>query len=253
MKILWAALFTVLLCSCNNSEADAVTPNKMSTEGKLIRSYVVNDKWECFYKYDDDNSLREIVYKTDGVVQCTESFTYENGKIVESLKIAADESTKVKKQFEYKGNLIVKQVEYINGELFETTQYKYDSDDFLKQITTKRSENSYNYTKITSIEKFADEYKIKVKRTGVATHIITYDEKLRPECSIPAYQAIVKINNNGISGNILLMEIFVGDKVSTKIDADFEFNDDGNTVQSSNITYQSDNFLESQELEYTYM
>lgn len=253
MKILWSVMLTVLLCSCNNSEADAVTPGKINTEGKLIQSYVVNDKWECFYKYNDDNSLQAIVYKTEGVVQCTVSFTYKNGKIVESLKKAADGSNTVKKQFEYKGDLIVKQVEYINGELFETSQYKYDSDDFLEQITTKRSENSYNYTKITSIEKFAGENKIKVKRTGVATHIITYDEKLRPECSIPAYQAIAKINNNGISGNILLTEIIVGNKVSTKIDADFEFNDDGNTVQSSNITYQSDNFLESQELEYTYM
>lgn len=245
-------MLTVILLSCDNNEVDAVTPNNTNLEGKLIRSYQVNNKWEYNYKYHEDNSLKEVVFKTDGVVQFTESYRYENGKIIESLKQTADGSNTVKKQYEYKGNLIVKQIEDVNGESLETSYFKYDDNNFLEKITLKGSSKGYEYSKITSIEKIAGENKLRVEREGVATHVISYDDKSAPLCVIPGYKPIVQIENSGISGNILLREIYLGNDCSTVIKADIVFDEDGKSILNSEISYKSKDLDETQEIKYNY-
>jgi hypothetical protein len=250
MKILWSLLLTAILCSCNKSEVDAVTPNNNNTNGKLIRSYSIDDKWEYTYRYNNDNTLQEIVFKVDGEVQFTESFKYENGRIIESLKRGFDDPKTIKKQFEYKGNLIVKQIEDINGETSEISHFKYDNN-ILKKISLQGSNNGYEYSKITLIEKLA-ENQVKVTRKGVADHVITYDENEAPLCRIPGYKALLQINNNGISGNILLTEIYLGDELSTVIDADLEFDANGKTVIGSKTTFKSKQLDEVQVRKYKY-
>lgn len=257
MKILWSLILTTLLFYSPKSEVDTNIQNDTSQDKKLIKSYVVDDKsgsFYAYYVYNDDNTLKEIVFKEDGVVKCTTSFKYKNGKIVALTKQKADGSNTEKKQFEYKGNLIVKTISSC-GNSSEMSEYKYDSDNFLKKITTKSTVNNYESLKTTYIEKLAGN-KIKVKRENVATHVISYDDKLTPESAIPGYKPLVLIDYNGISGNILLTEIYTGfdDKPSTTITPEIKFGSDGKTVLSSKITYSSPekDFLETQEFKYNY-
>lgn len=252
MKFLWSLLITAVLCSCNKSEADAVTPVENNTNNKLIQSYTLDDKYESIYKYNDDNTLKEIIFKEDGAVQCFETFTYEDGKIVASIKKKADGSCSTKKQYEYNGNLIVKRIEQLDDKSTYTNHYYYNKDNFLEKVVEESEINGYKSSKIKTIEKLVGENKIRVEKTNIATHIITYDENLSPECSIPGYQPLVRIINNGIAGNILLTEIFPGDKCTTTIKTDVNFADDGKTILNSSTTFKAKNLDEKQVMEYTY-
>ena len=252
MKILWTIMLTVLLYACNKNEVNAVSPIKINLEGKLLQSYVVNDEWETTYHYNADNTLKEIVFKTDGEEQYKESFTYKNGKIVESLKQSTDGVKKTTKQYEYKGDVIVKKIERLNDGSIYTSYYKYDKNNFLEKITTKESINSYEKSTTTTIEKLPETNKIRVSRTGVATHVITHDDKLMPEALMPGYRPIVRINNNGLTGNILLTEIYPGDECTSTIKADIEFDTDGTTVLQSKKTFKSARMNEVQAFKYNY-
>lgn len=244
-------MITALLFACNKSEADAVTPNDTNQKGKLIQSYIMDDKFESIYIYNDDNTLKEIVFKENGVTKCTESFTYKNGKIVASIKKKADGSQTTKKQFEYKENLIVKRIIQLNNNSTYTNHYTYNKDNFLEKIVEKSNINGYKSSTTKTIEKLA-ENKIKVEKTNVATHIITYDENLSPECLIPGYKTLVQVINDGISGNVLLTEIFPGNKCTTTIKTDIQFDNDGKTILGSTTTYKAKNLDESQVREYKY-
>lgn len=252
MNILGSLILVTLMSSCNENIAELEAPEVVNPNGKLISSYVVDDKWESSYSYNNDNTLKEIVFKTDGVLQYTETFTYENGKIVEAFKQDTNGANSQKKQFEYKGNLIVKERVYLNGELSETSEFSYTNDNFLEKIITKVTNNSLETTKTTTIEKFVGENKIKVTRTNVATHIISYDDKLTPLAAIPGYKPLVQIDHHGIAGNILLTEIFVGNKRTTTVATTITFGDDNKTVLSAKTTFKSKNLLETQEFKYTY-
>ncbi|MCT4586626.1 MAG: hypothetical protein N4A71_02275 [Carboxylicivirga sp.] len=242
MKIIWAVMSMILLFTCAQSEVKAAVISNINQGGKLIQSYTVDDQWETIFNYNADNTLKEIIYKTDGEVKCTKIFTYKNGKIVESLLHTADGATTVTMQYEYKGDVIVKKTERSNDGSIITSNFKYDKDNFLEKITTTKSFNSYESTTVTTIEKLPEENKIKVSKTNVATHVITYDDTLAPEAAIPEYQPIVRIMNNGMAGNILLKEIFSGDECTTTIRTDIQFEDDGTTVLSSKTTTKSINF-----------
>lgn len=255
MKILWPIILTILMFSGSKSVVNTNNQSNSSQDKKLIKSYVVDNKWGSFYTYNVDNTLQGIVYKEDGVVQCTEVFTYKKGKISELLKKNTKSGVVVKKHFKYKRGLIVKQTRYEDGKLSSTTQFLYDKNNFLKEISEKGVHNKYEYSKTTYIEKIA-ENKIRVKRENVATHIITYDDKQTPESVISGYKPLVQINNNGIAGNVLLTEIYTGsdNKPSTTITPEIKFDSDGETVLSSKITYSSPEkkFLEIQEFKYNY-
>lgn len=244
MKILWTIMFTILLYACNKNEVNA--------EGKLLQSYVVNDEWETTYHYNADNTLKELVFKTDGEEQYKELFTYKNGKIVESLKQCTNGETTVSKKYEYKGDLIVKQIEHTNESSIRISYFEYNKNNFLEKITTKESINGYEKSTTTTIEKLPEENKIRVSRTNIATHIITHDDKVMPEALISGYRPIVRINNNGIAGNMLLTEIFVGDECTTTIKTAIEFDSDNVTVLNSETTFESTQMNEIQEFKYNY-
>jgi hypothetical protein len=243
-------MLAVLFCSCSKSEALARVSNNTNAAETQIRSYVVNDKWEYNYTYNADQTLKELNFYTDGELQFTEIFTYKKGRIVESLKDKADASLSVKKQYEYKGDVIVEQRIYTNGILSEIFHYEYNKENIMEKVTCKKISNSYESTQKTVITKLAEENKIKVEREGVATHVLTYDDNITPLATIPAYKAIVQINNHGLAANTLLNEIYVGDKCSTRVEEDLEW--DGNQLLGSTISYKHADKVHIQETKYEY-
>ena len=252
MKILWSLILTTLMLSSPKNEIITGTQNNLNTGIKLLKSYVVDNKWGSFYTYNDDNTLKKIVFKEDGVEKCSTIFTYKNGKIVELLKKKAGKEFVTKKQFEYKGDVIVKETMHTNGKLSEITQFEYDKNNFLKKISEKRIyDNKYESSRIKFIEKLA-ENKIKVERANVATHVITFDEKLTPESTILGYKPLVQISNNGIVGNILLTEIYPGEECTSTVESDFEFDKDGKTLLSSKVRHKSTYLDETQNFKYNY-
>jgi len=259
MKILWSLLLAALLISCSKSDSDALpsdhtqTPSDNTNQGgKLIQSYLINKKWEYKYNYNQNKRLDNIEFEEDGQLQYTETFTYDQGKIVASVKKDTDGSNTTKKQFEYKDDLIVKQKVNVNDESFETYHFYYNKNKFLERVLIEAVNNGAETTTNVYLEKLGNENKIRVKKDRVATHVISYDDKLAPLSNIPAYQPIVKIDNNGIIGNILLTEIFVANKCSTKIEEEFTFDKDKKTILSSRITYRYGNKVISRGKEYKY-
>lgn len=255
MKIILSLFLAATLCSFSTSQAstsntNTLPSNTQNPDGKLIKSYVLDDKIECSYIYNDNNTLKKIVFKVDGKVDFTESYTYENGKIVGSFKKKADGSSMTNKQYEYKNNLIVKEIININGELFETRYFKYNKDNFLEKITIKKNDGWKEHTTTTSIEKLS-ENKIKVKTTNVYPRIVTFDNKLRPQAAIPGYLPIVRINHDGITGNILVLNTYSGKKVSTNVESDHKFDNNGNLL-STKITYKYKGEVNTQKFKYNY-
>lgn len=249
MKVLWSLILVILLCSCAQNEENVVTPpNNTTPNGTLIKSYTINNQWEYAYAYNSNNTLREVSFKEEGTLKHTEVYTYENGKIVELVKQDANGANTTRKQFEYEGNLIVKQTLFLNGELFETSNFSYN-EDTLERIVATRTVNNLTTTETTTIQKVG-ENKIRVKKTNRADHVITFDDKVMPQAIIPGYKALVQISNNGLTNNILLKEIFVGDTRTTTITTDFEYNEE--VVISSKTTFKANNLLEVQEFKYTY-
>jgi hypothetical protein len=254
-------MLIVLFYSCDKNQYDPSEPNNTNQEKKVILSYTINDDFsETFnegYEYifiaNDDNTLKNIMFKADSEIKHIESFKYKNGKIIELIKQSTDGLNLEKKQFEYEGDLIVKQIIYLNGELMETAQFMYNNDDFLETIITNRLNNSLENTRTTRIKKLPGEHKISVERMGVATHIISYDEKLSPLATIPTYKPLVKINNNGLTGNLLLTQVCGVDKCTDSVLTNFEYDNDDQTVLSATTTFHRfDEILGTRLIEYTY-
>lgn len=244
MKFLWSILCLTIICSCSINNDDIITPpdNTNLNEG-LIKSYIINNKWEHSYTYNDNKTVNKIVFKIDGAVQFTESFSYKNGKIVESLKQNVDGVNSTKKEFEYEGDLIIKLTEHINGVLYSVSSFNYNNEGLLEKITSDITDNNLDFTRITTIAKLPNENKIRVTRTGVSTHIISYDQKLTPQSAIPEFKPIIQISNNGITGNILLTKVFVGNTCTSTVKTDYEFDKDGKTVINSTTTFKRYNEL----------
>ncbi|WP_196888823.1 hypothetical protein [Aureivirga sp. CE67] len=237
MKYLWSLLIVVVLSSCSTNDDVETTSDTINSTVDLIKSYSVNDKWKTFYHYNDDNTLEKIIFKEDGVEQFVETFTYENDKIIESVKESSDGTTYELKKYEYNEDVIIKKIVHINGELSETSTYEYENER-LKKIITIISGNSLETTKTITIEKVPNENKINVESDNLAAiHVISYDEKLSPQSEILGYKPIVMITNNGISNNILLNNIYVGEELTSKIESEFEFINDGEKLSNANTKY----------------
>lgn len=207
----------ILTCSIEYSLADG---------NKLLRSvksgYIVTK-----YQYNSDSTLHSIRKEWNGELRSESKLIYKDGKVSEIIWKSPSEKSKIRRVYEYKGNLLIKATAYRKKEVLTMVEYFYnENNQLIKQIQKLEWNDEANkQTRIIDIHKVAGKNEIQLKYNGRLSYIITYDDKANPYFYIKGYSEIYASQFHGITNNILMFK---------RIDRN------GNeTYQKSDLTFDS--------------
>lgn len=186
---------TIVACSIEYSLADGNKLLKSVKSGNIIKKY----------QYNSNGLLKTIRIERFGKLDSESKLFYKDGKVSEIIWHSPSQKEKVRRVFEYKGDLLIKETSYIKNEVSDISKYFYDNNNqLIKQIDSLQCNEKLNMrVHIIDIHKVAGKNELQIKYYGRHSFTITYDDKPSPYSYTKGYSAIYARQFYAITNNII--------------------------------------------------